>query len=281
MQLDTQAAVAAAGAVAAEQGIASADPAVLSARSNVLIHLRPWPVVARVMTGTVALHDDPRRWLTREVEVMRFLQPTGLAVTPSELIDPGPVSRDGLWMTFTALVEHGAALSLRDGADRLGQALRTLHEALAPFPGKLGSADEVAADIERLRGRLRPSPALPAARIAHLGHQLEAVADEVFATSLPTQPLHGDVGLSNFLRVGGTLLANDLEDTFRGPLHWDVASFAESLRFEGGDEAFVTRALRAYGWEDHAALTPFIAAQDVYGEIWRAYDAQRRAPHGA
>ena len=275
--MDTHEAVAAAGAVAAEQGIASTAPAVLSARSNVLVHLRPWPVVARVMTGTVALHDDPRRWLTREVEVLRFLRATGLAVTPSELIDPGPVFRDGLWMTFTALVEHGTALGLRDGAERLGRALRTLHEALAPFPGELGDANEVAGDIERLRGRLRPSPALPAARIAQLGRQLEAVADDVFATSLPVQPLHGDVGLGNFLRVGGQLLANDLEDTFRGPLQWDVASFAESLRSEGGDEAFVVRALRAYGWEDRAALTPFIVAQDVYGEIWRAYDAQRRA----
>ena len=84
-------------------------------------------------------------------------------------------------------------------------------------------------------------------------------------------------GLSNFLRVGDRFVANDLEDTFRGPLHWDVASFAESLRLEGGDEAFVARALHAYGWADREALAPFIAAQDVYGEIWRAYEAQRPA----
>ena len=99
----------------------------------------------------------------------------------------------------------------------------------------------------------------------------------MFHTTLPIQPLHGDVGLSNFLRAGGRFVANDLEDTFRGPLHWDVASFAESLRFEGGDEEFVARALRAYGWADREALAPFIAAQDIYGEIWRAYDTQRRA----
>jgi hypothetical protein len=277
MPLDTEAAVAAACAVAAEQGIISTAPVVLSAHSNVLVHLRPWPVVARVMTGTIALHDDPARWLRREVEITRFLEATGLAVAPSEPIDPGPVCRDGLWMTFTALLVAQGEATLRDGAERLGEALRTLHEALAGFAGELGDATEVRADIERLRARLRPSPALSAARIAQLAPRLETVADRVFHTSLPVQPLHGDVGLSNFLRAGDRLVANDFEDTFRGPLHWDVASFAESLRFEGADDAFVDRALRAYGWDDRDALAPFIAAQEIYGEIWRAYDAQRRA----
>jgi hypothetical protein len=97
-----------------------------------------------------------------------------------------------------------------------------------------------------LRGRLRPSPTLPAARIAQLGRELEAVA-------------------------------NDLGDTFRGPRHWDVASFAQDLRMRGAGDRFLTRALDAYGWTDRVALAPFIAAQQVYGEIWQAYDAQRRA----
>jgi hypothetical protein len=70
----------------------------------VLVHLRPAPVVARVMTGTVALHDDPRRWLEREVSVLEFLMPSGLAVSPSRLIAPGPHYHDDLWMTFTQWV---------------------------------------------------------------------------------------------------------------------------------------------------------------------------------
>ena len=39
---------------------------------------RPAPVVARVMTGTVALHDDPSTWLRREISVLEFLAPSGL-----------------------------------------------------------------------------------------------------------------------------------------------------------------------------------------------------------
>jgi hypothetical protein len=34
--------------------------------------------------------------------------------------------------------------------------------------------------------------------------------------------------------------------------------------------------LDAYGWNDERELAPFLAAQDVYDEIWRMYDRQRR-----
>lgn len=68
-----QRALAAAGAVASAQGLKPDAAVVIHSGRNVLVHLRPAPVVARVMTGTVALHDDPRRWLEREVSVLDFL----------------------------------------------------------------------------------------------------------------------------------------------------------------------------------------------------------------
>ena len=48
-----QRAVTAAGAVAAAHGLAHDRAVVISSGSNVLVHLRPAPVVARVMAGTV------------------------------------------------------------------------------------------------------------------------------------------------------------------------------------------------------------------------------------
>jgi hypothetical protein len=56
-----QRALAAASTVASAQGLKLDAAVVIYSGSNVLVHLRPAPVVARVMTGTVALHDDPRR----------------------------------------------------------------------------------------------------------------------------------------------------------------------------------------------------------------------------
>jgi aminoglycoside phosphotransferase (APT) family kinase protein len=272
-------ALAAARAVAAEQGVACEGAEVLSAGSNVLVHLRPSPVVARVMTGTVVLHDDPERWLRREVAVTEFLAPTGLAVRPSPLVAPGPIERDGLWMTFVELVEgrgHHERLGSGDNAERFGRALRELHDALAPYDGDLAGFADLGRDFERLRRALRPSAGLRAERIDSLGERLAALRETLFATSLPVQALHGDASIGNLLRTPGGLLWNDFEDTFRGPVEWDVSGYLISLEWRGADDAFVDRALDAYGGLDREELAPFTAGHQLYDEIWSAYDAQRR-----
>ncbi|HWH19688.1 MAG TPA: aminoglycoside phosphotransferase family protein [Solirubrobacterales bacterium] len=293
-------ALAAARAVAAEHGVACDGAEVLSAGSNVLVHLRPSPVVARVMTGTVVLHDDPERWLRREVGVTEFLAPTGLAVRPSPLIASGPFERDGLWMTFTEFVEGGSigfevsgedgswspggdgrsgeavAVPAGDGAEWLGRALRELHEALAPYDGDLAGFADLHDDIERLRLALRPSPELSAERIDSLGERLATLRQSVFATSLPVQALHGDASVGNLLRTSGGLIWNDFEDTFLGPVHWDVTGYLMSLKWLRVDEDFVDRTLDAYGGLDREELALFRAAHELYDEIWSAYDAQRR-----
>jgi thiamine kinase-like enzyme len=93
---------------------------------------------------------------------------------------------------------------------------------------------------------------------------------------LPAQALHGDVSLRNLLRTPRRLIWNDFEDTFRGPVHWDLASYVSSLRTDGATSRFVREMLDGYGWDDEQELAPFIAAQDVYDEIWRMHDRQRR-----
>jgi aminoglycoside phosphotransferase (APT) family kinase protein len=272
-------ALAAARAVAAEHGVACEGAEVLSAGSNVLVHLRPSPVVARVMTGTVVLHDDPERWLRREVGVTEFLAPTGLAVRPSPLIAAGPFERDGLWMTFVEFVEgrgHHEPVGSGDDAERFGRALRELHEALTPYDGDLAGFADLGRDIERLRRALRPSAELSAERIHSLGERLAVLRESLFAASMPAQALHGDASIGNLLRTPEGLLWNDFEDTFRGPVHWDVSGYLMSLEWRGGDDAFVDRALDAYAGPDREELAPFTAGHQLYDEIWGAYDTQRR-----
>ncbi len=277
-------ALAAACAVAAERGLPCERAAVVYAGSNVLVHLRPSPVVARVMSGTVALHDDPQRWLSREVAVLEFLEPSGLAVAPSPLVAPGPHRADGLWMTLCAWLEVRGPTEPLEPV-RLGRALRELHDALAGFPGDLGDFADLRHDIERLRGQLRPTADLSSQEIDSLGERLHALADPVFAAPLPAQALHGDASLFNLLSTPKGLIWNDFEDTIRGPVHWDLAGFLISLELRGADAAFVDRALDAYGGVDRRELEPFNAAHSIYDEIWQIYDAQRRpgptAPAGA
>jgi aminoglycoside phosphotransferase (APT) family kinase protein len=279
-----QRAVAAAGTVASACGLKLDEPIVIHSASNVLVHLRPAPVVARVMSGTVALHDDPRKWLEREISVLEFLAPSGLAVSPSRLIAPGPHCHDALWMTFTEWipgVEPGPAAEPAgdpDDACGLGRTLRDLHDRLRPFEGELGGLRELREDIARLLGRLRPADARQGEAISSLRERLDALRTVVFESSLPAQALHGDVSLRNLLRTPHRLVWNDFEDTFRGPLHWDVASYVGSFRIHGASERSVREMLEAYGWDDQQELAPFLAAQDVYDEIWRMYDRQRRRP---
>jgi hypothetical protein len=274
-----QRALTAARAVASAHGLACEQARVVHSGSNVHVLLCPAPVIARVMTGTVALHDDPRRWLEREVAVLEFLAPSGVAVAPSPLIEPGPWQHDGLWMTFTEWIADVQRGNSPADAARLGRALRSLHDGLQQFDGDLGGLHDLREDIERLHGRLHPSEVVGADAISSLRARLDG-ADAVFGSTLPVQALHGDVSLSNLLQTPARLVWNDFEDTFRGPVHWDVASYVMSLRLGGATSSFIREVLDHYGWGDEDELSPFMAVNQVYWEIWDLYERQRRARAG-
>jgi aminoglycoside phosphotransferase (APT) family kinase protein len=171
-------------------------------------------------------------------------------------------------------IEHRSHL---DDAHRLGRALRNLHDELRTFNGDLGGLRALREDIERLHGRLQPTDAVEAGQVSSLRARLDALDEVVFKSALPTQALHGDASLSNLLHTPQRLVWNDFEDTFRGPVHWDVAGYVISLRARGVSSSFVRRMLDAYGWGDEQELAPFIAAHAVYDEIWQMYGSQRRS----
>ena len=161
--------LAAAQAVARAHGVACDEAVRIAAGSNVLVHLKPAPVVARVMTGTAVLHDDVEQWLAREVAVGAFLaERTDLVVPPSDILPPGPYEQDGLWMTLWKFVPHDEQAPPPEPWE-LGRSLRELHTALADFPGDLAPLSEIRDWLERL---LADPP-------------------EVFERSLPAQALHG------------------------------------------------------------------------------------------
>lgn len=271
----TARALAAARAVALANSVACEDAVVVAARSNVLVHLKPAPVIARVMSGTAVLHDDVEKWLAREVAVGAFLAERGLAVAPSDALAQGPHQYDGLWMTFWEFVDHDASGSLPP-AHELGGSLRELHAALAEFPGELGQLSDVRDWLDRLLAGLRPSPGLTAQDIDSLRSRLDAMTPTVFETSLPAQAIHGDASVSNLLRTDNGLVWNDFEDVCLGPVHWDVAGLVAEARDCGESETFVVEFLRAYGGLELDELNDFIAAHFLYTTVWQAFAAQNR-----
>ena len=262
-------ALAAAQAVARDHGVACDEAVRIAAGSNALVHLRPSPVVARVMTGTAILHDDPEQWLTREVAVGTFLaERTELAVPPSDLLPPGPHERDGMWMTMWRFVPHDANAPSPDPRE-LGRSLRALHEALAGFTGDLAPLSGIRDWLAGLLAQLRPSPAPTETDIESLRSQLDALTPAVFESSLPAQALHGDASIGNLLRTGDRLLWNDLEDVCSGPVQWDVAGLVASASDRGHGAEFTDELLTAYG--EVEGMEPFLDAHALYAAVWRAY----------
>jgi Phosphotransferase enzyme family len=271
------ASLAAAQAVAREHGAACEEAVPIAAGSNVLVHLKPAPVVARVMTGTAVLHDDPEQWLAREVAVGAFLaERTELVVPPSDILPPGPHEQDGLWMTLWKFVPHDEQAP-RPAPRELGRSLRDLHAALADFRGDLAPLSEVRKWLERLLAELRPSPPLTQRDIDWLRLDLEALTPAVFESSLPAQALHGDASISNLLRTDSGLLWNDLEDVCAGPVVWDLSGLVASARACGQTAKFIEELLAAYGQPDVGDFETFLWAHALYEVVWHAFEARRRA----
>jgi hypothetical protein len=268
--------LAAAQTVAREHGVACDEAVRIAAGSNVLVHLKPAPVVARVMTGTAILHDDAAQWLAREVAVGTFLaERTDLVVPPSDLLPPGPHERDGLWMTLWTFVPHDEPAPPPEPGE-LGRSLRALHAALAGFPGDLAPLSEIRAWLERLLVEVRPSPPLTQRDIDALRFELDALTPAVFESSLPAQALHGDASIGNLLRTDSGLVWNDLEDVCAGPVAWDVAGLVASATARGHGAKFTEELLAGYG-EPHAeGLEPFLEAHALYDVVWQTFEARHK-----
>jgi hypothetical protein len=266
--------VRAAVAVAAAHGLRPAEPLVLAQGSNVLVHLAPAPVVARVPTTTIAAFRPDTAWLAREVAVAGHLARRGAPVVgPSAEVDPGPHVHDGLPVTFWAHVPR-AAVPL--DAKAAGRGLRECHEALVDFPGDLPEHaifHEARAVLARLAadGALAPADARLAERVG------AGIAARIAALDVPVQPLHGDAHLGNVIQSAGGPLWNDFEDAHRGPRAWDLACL-----HAGRQGPAIAEAAAGYGDQgDAAVLDLMIEARTYIGVAWTLVYAPHRTDSAA
>src|SRR5271166_5576022 len=83
------------------------EPDLLADGANVLAHLKPAPVVARIATTTALVRKPAARWLQRDLNMARFLAAQGCPVVPlSAELPPGPHLHDGFAISFWQFVEH-------------------------------------------------------------------------------------------------------------------------------------------------------------------------------
>jgi hypothetical protein len=244
----TESAVRAAVAAARDQGIHVTEPRVVRDLTNVLVHLAPAPIIARVPITLARLR--PPSWFAREVEVASFLAAAGAPVAPpARDVDPGPHMRDGLVVSLWQLVDHDPA---RFDAATAGGALRDLHLALADYPGELPRCERLV-EVRRLLDTLEPSTLAAADELDGLGR----VCDRLAGEELPVgRPIHGDSHFRNLLWTAEGPLWTDLENACTGPVEYDLACLA--WRADPGTR----EALTAYGaYDEHLVetATPHLA----------------------
>jgi hypothetical protein len=214
-------AIRAAVSYAAAHGIRSTEPAVLKNGSNVLVHLRPAPVVARVAGTTGLVRHPVADWFARELSLVDHLVERDFPVVhPSPELPRGPVVHDGESMSFWTHVPHDPSISIKPTDFALS--LADLHRALADYSGPLptaGPLDDV------LLG------------LPFVGQHADLLRFECERLSglLPAggQALHGDAHPGNVLATPSGLVWNDFEDTWRGPIEWDLAILRRTTLLDG------------------------------------------------
>lgn len=251
--------------VAKQQGLKFNQAIALQDRSNLVIHLYPTPVVARIATttGTVRFGDT---WFAKEVAIASYLASVEAPVVPpTDVIEPGPHQYNGLVLSFWQFVEE---LEPAPDPTIVGRALRECHEALVDFEAEITAFDPVHESESLMfqlisQGAFSPSDAEVLQKI---NHKLKTTINQL---SLPMQPLHGDANFSNVLNTTQGVLWTDWEDTFVGYIGWDIACLIASSRVFGTEIASANAALVGYGLAINEELLDFfIEARTFQTAVW-------------
>lgn len=256
-------AVQAAGEVAQTHGLGFQQAIVLQDLSNIIVHLDPTPVVARIATTTGTIRPG-KDWFAREVAIARYLATSGAPVIPpSELIDPGPHQHNGFVISFWDFVEK---IERPLDGYAAGKALRLCHEVLKEFPGELpvlAAIREADGLFEELNARSVWSPK-DAEMLDRVRQDYQNRLDR-----FPMQPLHGDPHFGNAIDTTRGLLWIDWEDTFIGPVGWDLASLVASARVLGTEVDRASAALNGYGTKiDEEALRLCVRVRTFVALLW-------------
>jgi Ser/Thr protein kinase RdoA (MazF antagonist) len=205
-------------AIAAEHGIRATTPVVLRDTNNVVVWLRPHPVVAKVGTN--------KRRLENELRIAEHLVAMGAPVVgPTDLLPRAVLIDEGHDATFW--VFHPQQPGTEPGAEDVANALRSLHLALARLP------EPVAAGLPPFEAALDSLPVLlnDAAALnvlsaedrALLARAHDMLRSELEQRSLTRERIHGSPHRLNVLVVDRRTRFIDFETTCLGPIEWDLA----------------------------------------------------------
>jgi len=264
------AAARAAVAVAAGYGVTCTEPVILADGANVVVHLSPSPVVAKVAATTTLVRPEVGAWLQRELDVAVFLARQDAPVLePSAEIPATTHAAGGHVMSFWRY-QSPSGDALPDEST-IGSMLRDLHAALRPYPGAVSVLAPLGDVPEFLA---RTGTLLSVADMSLLASAFARLTAELDAESCTLQILHGDAGPGNLMAAASGWVWHDFEDTCSGPVAWDLAASTASQRLDSA------RILRAYGEPvDTVQLAVCEQLRRLHLAVWYALYAERLPKH--
>lgn len=233
---------------------------------NTLVLRLTETLVARVVQD----RDGPRQgtaWFARENAVAQHLAGNGAPVIPMHPdLPPGPHEHLGYPINFWQFVTR---IDAEPEPETVGSTLFRCHAILRTFPEPLPEL-AILTETLALLDTLRQRALFPEATLALLRGHLQASLRVLAAH--PHQPLHGDAHFGNLMPTTDGLLWTDWEDTFAGPVEWDLASIVWNARILEEDHATADAILAAYraagGDFDPAALDQSLIARAAVMSAW-------------
>lgn len=258
---------------ARQLGLDASNPELLRAGANVVVHLAPSPVVARVATLTAEMRDGADAYLRRERDVTRHLVTQGLPViAPTTLVEPGPHVADG-WSFLLLEYQQLQPIDLdsADHAVRAAEAMVAVLAGLDGAPAELGAGDEGQPwdEIDRLVAATTGPDSDPT-----VTNRLRSAITHLRGTE-PADPwrlVHGDAHRGNVALVDGEVTWFDFEDCNRRPLAWDLATLCRAWPAAGAE------ACRLMDVDPgSASMRWHHELRDLYALLWNLLYAQRDA----
>ncbi|GIP38674.1 hypothetical protein J31TS4_19540 [Paenibacillus sp. J31TS4] len=222
-------------AAAEKLGLPGIVPVMLSEGTNLIVHLAPHGVVARMAWAQSEADPEQARLIVRrELETARHLHVRGVPVLPpADAAVPagaGPHEAGGVWLSLWAYLPPQQRS--RPTPEQAVSLLRALTRGMRDFGGELpalGVWERVCRSAERLRGQTDP-------RIRQLVGRFAAADERMRETPGALAPCHGDAHAGNLLPAPDGWVWTDFEDVSLMPAYWDYASYVANLALFGGFE---------------------------------------------
>ncbi len=213
--------------VATRCGLVLERPRLLHHSNNVVLHLTPEPIVAKV--GLSTQRRGTAASLTRELEVGRFLADRHApSARPASALPAGPHQARDVVVTFWDYCTHDPAREV--DACAAGRSLEELHATLTSYDGPLPPFTAQIDDAARVLAT-EPLPALTRSDRAFLADSHASLSAALSAHQLAARPLHGEPHSGNVLATTEGPCWIDFEAACLGPVEWDVGCLgSEALR---------------------------------------------------